>query len=174
MDLSAALGVLGVLLLVAANGLFVATEFAIVRTLIPPESDQRPVPAGAYNVAAQLMASESGVDAHPPRARVYLPQHAWLSLRAARMAACDPTAADIAVTIEAASPAERMDLFSRAHGLSTREAELLVALARGSDTRELARELYLSENTSQDHLKSIFAKTQTRTRRALMARALAT
>jgi DNA-binding CsgD family transcriptional regulator len=34
--------------------------------------------------------------------------------------------------------------------------------------------MHISENTVQDHLKSIFAKTGTRTRPALMARALGT
>ena len=34
--------------------------------------------------------------------------------------------------------------------------------------------MFLSENTVQDHLKSIFAKTGTRSRRALLSRALGT
>jgi DNA-binding NarL/FixJ family response regulator len=143
-----------------------------LRALIPTGGDQRPVPAGAYNVGAQLIAREAGVDAHPARARVHLQQRAWLSLSATRMAGPDHAAADIAVTIEAASPAQRMDLFSRAHGLSPREAEVLAAIAKGSDTRQLASALYISQNTVQDHMKSIFAKTGTRSRRTLMARAL--
>jgi DNA-binding NarL/FixJ family response regulator len=88
------------------------------------------------------------------------------------MTGSEQVPADIAVTIEASSPAERLDLFGRAHGLSPREAELMAALARGSDTRQLANEMYVSENTVQDHLKSIFVKTGTRNRRALLARAL--
>jgi DNA-binding NarL/FixJ family response regulator len=78
---------------------------------------------------------------------------------------------DIAVTIETASVAERMGVFARAHRLTPREADLLTALAGGSDTRQLAAELCISENTVQDHLKSIFAKTGARNRHALMARA---
>ena len=45
-------------------------------------------------------------------------------------------------------------------------------LATRSDTRELARRMRLSEHTVQDHLKSVFAKTGTRSRRDLLARAL--
>ncbi len=45
---------------------------AYLSALIPPEGDRRPVPAGAYNVGAQLIAREAGVDAHPPRARVHI------------------------------------------------------------------------------------------------------
>ncbi len=144
---------------------------AYLRALVPPDGDRQPVPAGAYNVGAQLIAQESGVDSHPARARVYLKPGRWLSLSAARMAGPNPAAADIAVTIEPASAPERMDLFARAYGLSRRESELLVALSRGSDTRQLAAELFVSENTIQDHLKAIFEKTGTRTRGALLARA---
>lgn len=145
---------------------------AYLRALVPPNGDGQPVPAGAYNVGAQLIAQERGVDNHPARARVYLKPGRWLSLSAARMAGPEPANADIAVTIERASAPERMDLFARAHGLSRRESELLVALSRGSDTRQLAAELFVSENTIQDHLKAIFEKTGTRTRGALLALAV--
>jgi DNA-binding CsgD family transcriptional regulator len=152
---------------------------------VPPAEGQPPVPASAYNVAAQLLAVEAGVDANPPLARVHLADGRWVTLRAARIGAAgagpgpaaDPAAdvpetLDIAVTIEETSPAERVALFARAFGLSVRERELLAHLATGTDTRELARRLLLSEHTVQDHLKSIFAKTATHSRRALLSRAL--
>ena len=143
-----------------------------LRSLMPPDGDRQPIPAGAYNVGAQLIARELGVDDHAPRARVHLQPGTWLSLSGARMTGPQATEADIAVTIEPASARDRIDLFSRAHGLSHREAGLLAALSHGSDTRELAADLHVSENTIQDHLKSIFAKTGTRSRGALLARAL--
>jgi DNA-binding CsgD family transcriptional regulator len=142
---------------------------AYLRTLVPPTGDREPIPAGAYNVAAQLRAREDGVDGHPPRARVHLGQGAWLTLRAARIVESDQTDPDIAVTLEPTSTNEGMALFSFAHGLSKREAEIVAACARGTDTRGLAQELFVSENTIQDHFKSIFAKTATRTRGELLA-----
>jgi DNA-binding NarL/FixJ family response regulator len=51
---------------------------------------------------------------------------------------------------------------------------LLGLLAIGSDTRALARQMSLSEHTVQDHLKSIFAKTDARDRITLLSRALGT
>jgi DNA-binding NarL/FixJ family response regulator len=48
----------------------------------------------------------------------------------------------------------------------------LTLLAAGSDTRDLARRMFLAESTIQDHLKGIFAKTSTRNRRTLLSRAL--
>ena len=47
---------------------------------------------------------------------------------------------------------------------------MLERLALGADTRTLALDLYLSEHTVQDHLKSIFDKTNTRNRRTLLGR----
>jgi DNA-binding NarL/FixJ family response regulator len=144
-----------------------------LRLLIPPDQEHRPIPAAAYNVGAQLLAVEAGVDQHPPLARVHLSHGVWLTLRAARLGVPESAGkSDIAVTIEKSSPTERLDLFSRACALSAREAELLGHLILGSDTHVTARRMFVSENTVQDHLKSIFAKTATSNRRTLMARAV--
>lgn len=144
---------------------------ALLRTLLPTETDRRPVPAGAFNVAAQLLAAEAGVDGHPPSTRVHLGNGRWLTLRAARVSA-DGTApdSDIAVTLEPSTPAERGELFARSHALTERETELLDHLVAGADTRSVASRMFVSEHTVQDHLKSIFAKTGTRNRRMLLAR----
>jgi len=142
-----------------------------LRLLVPPGADRRPIPAGAYNVAAQLLSVESGVDVHPPTTRVHLAAGVWLTLRAARIGTTLPAIdRDIAVTIEASTPAERMTLFGRACGLSARELELFAHLVGGSDTHAIARQMFLSENTVQDHLKSIFLKTGTSNRRTLLAK----
>jgi DNA-binding CsgD family transcriptional regulator len=146
-----------------------AATAAYLRTLVPPPEGAAPIPAGAYNVAAQLLANEAGIDGHPPFGRVHLAAGTWLALRAGRI-----DAGTIAVSIEEATPAERIGVFARAFGLTGRETDLLERLARGADTRELARTMFLSEHTVQDHLKSVFAKTSVRTRRALLARALGT
>lgn len=147
-----------------------------LRVLVPPEAeDQAPVPAGAYNVAAQLLAAEAGVDDNPPVARVHLASGRWLTLRAARMDSTPGSAGgDVAVSIEPSTASERVSLFARACGLTRRETELLQHLAGGADTREVARQMFVSENTVQDHLKSIFDKSRARSRRALLARALGT
>ena len=147
-----------------------------LRVLVPPDAeDQAPVPASGYNVAAQLLATEAGADANPPLARVHMAHDRWLTLRAARLDGPQPPSErDIAVSIEPATPHDRVVVFARACGLSPRETQLLHHLVTGADTRELARHLFVSENTVQDHLKSIFAKTATRTRPTLVARALGT
>jgi DNA-binding CsgD family transcriptional regulator len=144
-----------------------------LRLLVPRDDDRPPVPAGAYNVAAQLLAVEARVDGHPPRARVHLADGQWLTLLADRWDGTGPRSArDIAVTIEECTPADRLSLFARASGLTVRERELLGHLAAGADSRVVAERMFLSAHTVQDHLKAMFAKTGTRSRGALLARAL--
>lgn len=146
-----------------------------LRQLVPPDDDRLPVPAAAYNVGAQLLANEAGVDDNPPMARVALSDGILLTVRAARIGGSGAAVeGNIAVTIEASSAADRLDLFGRAFGLSARERELLSHLVGGNDTRDVARLMFLSENTVQDHVKSIFAKTSSRSRRTLLARVLGT
>jgi DNA-binding CsgD family transcriptional regulator len=142
--------------------------------LLPPNRDVDPVPAAAYHVAAQLIAVEERVDQQPPLARVHLAGGRWLTLRAARLGAGADADARIAVTVEEASPGERTAVFARAHALAARETELLHHLATGADSRTVAARMFLSVNTVQDHLKSIFDKTGTRSRRTLLSRALGT
>lgn len=145
-----------------------------LRALVPTDADRPPVPAGAYNVAAQLLAVEAAIDDHPPTARVHLDAGRWLTFRAARIgdAAAPVDQQDIAVTIESTSPTERLALYARACGLSPRESELLEHLATGADTRQVAALMFLSEHTVQDHLKSVFAKAGVRNRRTLLTRAI--
>ena len=148
---------------------------AYLRALVPPDQDRSPIPASAYNVAGQLLATEAGIDSNAPMARVHLAGGRWLTLRAARMEdSRPPDARDIAVTLEDSSPPERATLFAAAHALTSREGELLNQLIRGVDTSELARLMFLSQHTVQDHLKSIFAKTSVHNRRTLLAQVLGT
>jgi DNA-binding CsgD family transcriptional regulator len=166
----------GPVVLVLDEGLRIISRTAASRAwlnvLLPPdpaEPGAQAIPASVYNVAAQLLAAEAGIDDHPAYSRTHLDGGFWLTLRAARL-----SASHIVVTIEEASAADRLDLFSRAFGLTGRESELLGLIATGSDTRALARQMELSEHTVQDHLKSIFAKTGARDRVAVLSRALGT
>ena len=158
-----------------------AASQAWLDVLLPPEPDERTIPASVYNVAAQLIAAAEGVDTHPASTRTHLADGFWLTLRAAGLsareqepAAAASSAAALVVTIEEASAVERLELFGRAFGLSAREHELLGLLATGSDTRAMARQMSLSGHTIQDHLKSIFAKTGARDRVTVLSRALGT
>ena len=142
-----------------------------LRSLLPTAAGQAPIPAAVLNVAAQLLAVEAGVDDHPAAARTYVPGRTWVSLRASRLETRSESGT-IAVSIEETPAGPRLDLFARSHGLSPREQELLVKLARGADTSEIAERMSISEYTVQDHLRSIFAKTSLTGRGALITAAL--
>ena len=144
-----------------------------LRALVPDPGQRSPIPAGAYNIAAQLLANEAGVDAAAPWARVHLTGGHWLTLRGARLgSAAAPAGGDIAISIEESTAVERVSLFGRACGLTVRERELLDHLATGCDTRQLGQRMFLSPHTVQDHLKSVFHKTGVNSRAALLARAV--
>jgi DNA-binding CsgD family transcriptional regulator len=140
--------------------------------LVPPAPGQSPVPASAYNVSAQLLAVEAGVDAHSPLARVHVRAGRWVTLRAARFEQSGVADSDIAVTFEEISPGDRVNVFARCHGMTARESEVLALLVTGADTREMSARMFVSEHTVQDHLKSIFAKTACHSRPAVVSRAL--
>ena len=144
-----------------------------LHALIPREPGRPAIPASVYNVAAQLLAQEHGVDTHEAFTRVHLAEGFWVTLRAARLGGVHADGQErIAVTLEETSPLERLEVFLRCFALSPREAELMHLLATGGATRDLAQRLFVSEHTIQDHLKSIFAKTGSRNRTMLVSRAL--
>ena len=174
----------GPVVLTLDDGLRITSRTAASRAwldvLLPPGPSEQAVPASVYNVAAQLLSAEAGIDDHAAVTRTHLAGGFWLTLRAARLSS-EPEApasagggGTIVVTIEEASAADRLHLFGRAFGFTSRERELLSLLAVGSDTRALARQMSLSEHTVQDHLKSIFVKTDSRDRITLLSRALGT
>ncbi len=141
--------------------------------LNPPDDPavvEQAIPAAAYNVAAALVAAENGVPIGPSWSRVHLGAGRWVTLRAARTA----PDADIAVTIEESTPAERLEVFALAHALTPREREILAELTTGADSRHLAERLVLSEHTVNDHVKAILAKTGASTRPTLLARVAGT
>jgi DNA-binding CsgD family transcriptional regulator len=142
--------------------------------LLPPTGGNPAVPASVYNVAAQLLATEQGVDDHHPYSRTHLRDGLWLSLRAARITGEDQQPGQIVVTLQEASGRDRLEVWSRAVGLTMRERKLICLLAAGGNTRSIAAAMDVSENTVQDHLKSVFTKTGSRDRIAVLAQALGT
>lgn len=142
------------------------------RRLLPTNPGESPVPAAALNVAAQLLATENGVDTSAAVSRAHAGGGAWVALNAARLqTSSQGIAASIAVTVDPITLSDRVDVFSRAAGLTPREAGVLVELSRGNATRRIARELGISEYTVQQHLTAIFAKSGSASRAELVARA---
>lgn len=148
---------------------------AWLQRLLPTTPGMAPIPAAAYNVAAQLIAVEAGADDHPASARTHVPGFTWVTVRASRLAASGTAGPGaIAVSIEETPGAERLDVYARSHAFSPREHRLVQLLARGLDTHELAEAMSISDYTVGDHLKSIFARTGLNSRHAVLTAALGT
>ena len=89
----------------------------------------------------------------------------WLNEAADRADA----AGQIAVIIEPATPIEVAEVIMEAYGLTERERTVTKLICQGHSTAHIATQLWITTNTVQDHLKSIFDKTGVRSRREVMA-----
>jgi DNA-binding CsgD family transcriptional regulator len=72
--------------------------------------------------------------------------------------------------MEQAHPPELAPLIADAYGLTDRERRITELVAQGFSTHDIGQRLHLSAYTVQDHLKSIFGKTDARSRGELVAR----
>ncbi|MGJ6969760.1 helix-turn-helix transcriptional regulator [Streptosporangium sp. G11] len=77
-----------------------------------------------------------------------------------------------AVVITPASPPEIMPVVFASYGLTHREREVALRVVQGHGTHDIARALCMTPLTVQDHLKSIFTKAGTRSRREFVAQLL--
>ncbi len=73
------------------------------------------------------------------------------------------SATHVMVEIECVDSSTALDAasFARGYGLTTKECEVAVLLARGTDLRSAATELGCGYNTVRSHLRSVFGKTDT-------------
>jgi DNA-binding CsgD family transcriptional regulator len=123
------------------------------------------LPAVVYPVAALARSRNGSSGAH---ALERAADGRWVRIEAAQLEG-QPDA-QIAVTLRAATTTETFHLLGRAYALSRRERDVVAALVAGLDTRAVSARLCISPHTVQDHLKSVFRKTGTRSRRELLAR----
>jgi DNA-binding CsgD family transcriptional regulator len=110
--------------------------------------------------------SPSGED-RAVRAHVRTPAGTWVELYGERLSGLR---GDIAITLQAAHPANLAPLLMAANGLSIRERDVVRLVLDGLSTTGIAQGLFISEYTVQDHLRAIFAKVGVRTRRQLVVR----
>jgi DNA-binding CsgD family transcriptional regulator len=76
----------------------------------------------------------------------------------------------VAIVLERAGSRHATALRLETHGVTEREREVAVLLARGLTNPEIAATLVLSPYTVQDHIKSLFEKTDVSSRQELVAR----
>ncbi|MGN6576235.1 MAG: helix-turn-helix transcriptional regulator [Nocardioides sp.] len=92
----------------------------------------------------------------------------WVVLRASPLVGGED--GQVAVALESAGGDDLVSLQLRAYGLTAREEEVCREVLAGRTSAEIAAHLFISVNTVQDHLKSVFAKVGVRSRGSLVAR----
>ncbi|MEU3599033.1 helix-turn-helix transcriptional regulator [Streptomyces sp. NPDC006798] len=158
-------------LVVGPDGRLVSADLQAQELLAALTEDMtrvRGVPTAVVVVAQRARTNAAaGHPTAPAVARLRGPAGEWLSLHASLL---DGRAdGRVAVVAQPASPLDVMPLTLMAHRLSAREQEVALHTLRGHSTQEIARTLYLTPATVQDHLKSVFTKTGVRSRRELVA-----
>jgi DNA-binding CsgD family transcriptional regulator len=124
---------------------------------------------GRFLVMMQLMAGGARSSSSGSfRARLRDAYGQWAVLEASPLIGGDED--QVAVTIEPARGDHLMSLLLMAYGLTAREREICSEVIAGYSTADISGRLFISSNTVQDHLKSIFSKVGVRSRGELVAR----
>ena len=126
--------------------------------------DEDGLPAIVRNVVTRARASRSSSHI---ATRLHGTSGSWRRVTAIPM---EGERGSVAVLIEPARAADLTPILLEAYGLSEREIDIVIHLARGLATKEIAAELSISPHTVRDHVKAIFTKTGFSTRGELVAR----
>jgi DNA-binding CsgD family transcriptional regulator len=122
------------------------------------------LPASVAVVATRARASRTSTHL---ATRVRGTSGRWLRVTASPLEGAD---GDVAVVIEPARAADLTPILLESYGLTGREVEIVLLLARGLATKDIAAELSLSPHTVRDHVKAIFEKARVNSRGELVAR----
>ncbi|GGO03833.1 helix-turn-helix transcriptional regulator [Saccharibacillus kuerlensis] len=130
--------------------------------------DIMPRPVRAVCARALSPSPQDGSSAeYAARVCVPAPGGYYIGIRASRMKSTDGEI-QLAVTVERARPADILPVLAENFGLTEREREVVDRIVQGLSGKEAALSLHMSEYTLQDHLKSAFRKTGTKSRRELV------
>lgn len=136
---------------------------AWLELLLPPH--RREVRT-AFKTLASLVLGTDTPAAGSRRLRRRTADGRWVTLHASRMLSSET----VAVIIEPSRPGEIADLIARAHELTPRERDVVLALARGASTADMADQLFITRHTVRDHIKSALSKVGVGSRTELVAR----
>lgn len=133
--------------------------------LAQDDPQHRAVPSAALSLAATARSRALDGRTAPP---LHVPTSSgWLTLHAS--VPDGPATGRVAIVVQTSGEEYALPLRLEAFGLTAREREVATLVARGLDTAAIAERLVISPWTVQDHLKSAFEKSGTRSRRELLA-----
>lgn len=123
------------------------------------------LPAVVLSVAGRTVAAPDAGD-ELGSARVHTEDGRWVTVHGAPL--MSGLERRTAIIIEPAGLDRISPLLMEAYALTEREKDVTRLVLRGESTQEIATGLFLSPQTVQQHLKSVFEKTGVRTRRELV------
>lgn len=127
-----------------------------------------------WALLSRAHAVADGVDSRAARLRLRDHRGRWLVLHASALTSQrDGSADSVAVVIEPAKSSEIAPIIIEAYSLTPRERDVVVALASGDSTSEIAGRLFLSQHTVRDHIKTVFDKVGVSSRAELVAKLFA-
>lgn len=137
----------------------------LIEQLAQDDPQHRTVPGAALSLAATARSHGLAGRAAPP---LHVPTSSgWLTFHASLPDG--PATGRVAIVVQPAGEEYAVPLRLEAFGLTARERDVASLVARGLDTAAIATRLVISPWTVQDHLKSVFEKTGTHSRRELLA-----
>ena len=139
---------------------------AALQTSRLPEPEETPpvsvlAAAGHARRAARGEGPEPGIIAVPSAL-------GWITVHAALPEGRSD--GDVAIVLERAASRQAAALRLEAHGVTEREREVATLLSQGLTNAAIAERLVLSPYTVQDHIRSLFEKTNVGSRQELVAR----
>lgn len=154
------------ILVLGGDPLEVRTATSAGRTWLDELDDGRTVEGLPSAVLSAARAAQAA--AAPVAIRVRTRHGRWLTLTAEVLGA--PGEREVGVVVQPSRPAEIAHIVGAAHGLTSRETDIVLFVASGHTNAEIARRLGLSRYTVADHLKSVFAKLDVVTRGELTSK----
>ena len=128
------------------------------------------LPSSVLSVAGRALRTAESPDEPGEIAvsRVLSRSGTWIVLHGASLVVAGSRR--VAVIVEPAHPARISALLMSAYELSEREQDVTRLVLQGSSTTEIAKQLFVSPHTVQQHLKAVFEKTGVRSRRELVGK----
>ena len=131
-----------------------------------------PLPMPIQSAVAALevrRASGEAVEAPPPDLTLRGRSGRWWTVCALSPAMAGSLEVAAMVVVCPARPRQKFTRMAAMYGLTGQERRVVDLIARGFSTDEIAGRLNVAACTVQDHLKSVFHKTDVRSRQALLA-----
>jgi DNA-binding CsgD family transcriptional regulator len=94
----------------------------------------------------------------------------WLTLHASLTEPTPERPSETVIVIAPSEPEEVARLNLASYGLTPREEEIVMLIARGLSTRGISASLFISEHTVYNHLRSVFEKAGVHSRREMVKR----